>query len=430
LAITTTPSLSRSLHRWDLIAVVLNGVIGAGIFGLPSKIFSLAGNQSILAFVTCAVCVAVIVLTFAEVASRYSGTGGPYLYARETYGSSIGFTVGWLLWVARVTSFAANCNLLPDYLDLFFPGASKGLARFSIITAVVGALAMVNFFGIRRVADASNTLALGKLIPLAVFIVAGLFFVDSSRLTFAVVPRYHTFSQAVLLLVYAFTGFEMSLIPAAEIRNPERALPRALLAGMTVVVTFYILIQVVCIGTLPGLADSKRPLADAAVRFLGPWGGVMITAGIVLSLAGNLNIIMLAASRVLFAMGERGEMPRALAKVNAQFRTPVVAIGATLAVVYLLTLSGTFIYLLTISTISRLVTYIITCGALPILRRRANAPTAAFRLPGGEIWAALSIALCLWLLSNISLQEARDSLLAILAGLVIYWFSRRPLAVS
>ncbi len=409
---------------------MLNGVIGAGIFGLPSKIFSLAGNQSILAFVTCAVCVAVIVLTFAEVASRYSGTGGPYLYARETYGSSIGFTVGWLLWVARVTSFAANCNLLPDYLDLFFPGASKGLARFSIITAVVGALAMVNFFGIRRVADASNTLALGKLIPLAVFIVAGLFFVDSSRLTFAVVPRYHTFSQAVLLLVYAFTGFEMSLIPAAEIRNPERALPRALLAGMTVVVTFYILIQVVCIGTLPGLADSKRPLADAAVRFLGPWGGVMITAGIVLSLAGNLNIIMLAASRVLFAMGERGEMPRALAKVNAQFRTPVVAIGATLAVVYLLTLSGTFIYLLTISTISRLVTYIITCGALPILRRRANAPTAAFRLPGGEIWAALSIALCLWLLSNISLQEARDSLLAILAGLVIYWFSRRPLAVS
>jgi basic amino acid/polyamine antiporter, APA family len=422
----------RSIRRWDLVAVVLNGVIGAGIFGLPSKVFSLAGNYSIFAFGGCAICVAIIVLSFAEVASRFSGSGGPYLYARETYGPTVGFTVGWLVWIARITSFAANCNLLPEYLDLFFPGASSGLARALIITGVVAALALVNVTGVRRVADASNALAIGKLLPLAVFIVAGLFFLDPSRFSFAAAPSYRSFSQSVLLLVYAFTGFEMAVIPAGEIRNPGRTLPWALLIGMTTVVTFYVLIQVVCIGTLPELASSRRPLADAAVRFLGTGGAVMITAGIVLSLAGNLNVLVLAASRVIFAMAERAELPRGLAVVHPRFRTPVASVLATIAVMLVLTLSGTFIYLLTLSTIARLLTYLATCGALPVLRRRITAPAAAFLMPAGVTVACLGVLLGLWLLSTCTLREARDTAIAAAAGLGIYWLNRKldPLAAG
>jgi APA family basic amino acid/polyamine antiporter len=411
---------------------VLNGVIGAGIFGLPSKVFSLAGNYSIFAFGGCAICVAIIVLSFAEVASRFSGSGGPYLYARETYGPTVGFTVGWLVWIARITSFAANCNLLPEYLDLFFPGASSGLARALIITGVVAALALVNVTGVRRVADASNALAIGKLLPLAVFIVAGLFFLDPSRFSFAAAPSYRSFSQSVLLLVYAFTGFEMAVIPAGEIRNPGRTLPWALLIGMTTVVTFYVLIQVVCIGTLPELASSRRPLADAAVRFLGTGGAVMITAGIVLSLAGNLNVLVLAASRVIFAMAERAELPRGLAVVHPRFRTPVASVLATIAVMLVLTLSGTFIYLLTLSTIARLLTYLATCGALPVLRRRITAPAAAFLMPAGVTVACLGVLLGLWLLSTCTVREARDTAIAAAAGLGIYWLNRKldPLAAG
>jgi APA family basic amino acid/polyamine antiporter len=422
----------RSIRRWDLVAVVLNGVIGAGIFGLPSKVFSLAGNYSIFAFGGCAICVAIIVLSFAEVASRFSGSGGPYLYARETYGPTVGFTVGWLVWIARITSFAANCNLLPEYLDLFFPGASSGLARALIITGVVAALALVNVTGVRRVADASNALAIGKLLPLAVFIVAGLFFLDPSRFSFAAAPSYRSFSQSVLLLVYAFTGFEMAVIPAGEIRNPGRTLPWALLIGMTTVVTFYVLIQVVCIGTLPELASSRRPLADAAVRFLGTGGAVMITAGIVLSLAGNLNVLVLAASRVIFAMAERAELPRGLAVVHPRFRTPVASVLATIAVMLVLTLSGTFIYLLTLSTIARLLTYLATCGALPVLRRRITAPAAAFLMPAGVTVACLGVLLGLWLLSTCTVREARDTAIAAAAGLGIYWLNRKldPLAAG
>src|SRR5215471_2545652 len=143
MAAPAKPGLLRSLGRWDVVAVCLNGVIGAGIFGLPSKVFDLSGNYSLLAFAVCAICVSVIVLSFAEVASRFSGTGGPYLFARATFGPAAGFTVGWLVWVARVTSFAANCSLLPDYLGFFFPAAASGLPRAAIITAVIVTLAAI-----------------------------------------------------------------------------------------------------------------------------------------------------------------------------------------------------------------------------------------------------------------------------------------------
>lgn len=418
------PALARSMRRWDLVAVVVNGVIGAGIFGLPAKAFSLAGDYSLFAFGLCALCVSVIVLSFCEVASRFSGSGGPYLYARETFGPTAGFTVGWLVWIARITSFAANCNLLPEYLDLFFPGAAHGLPRALIITAVVTILAAVNVTGVRQVANTSNTLAIGKLLPLAVFIVAGLFFLDPSHFNFSVVPGYRPFSQSVLLLVYAFTGFEMAVIPAGESRDPRKSLPSALMLGMATVVVFYVLIQVVCIGTLPGLGESHRPLADAAARFWGFWGAAMITAGIVISLAGNLNVLILAASRVIFAMAEGGELPLKMATIHPGYRTPVISIFVTTAVMLALTLSGTFIYLLTISTLSRLVTYLVTCIALPVLRRKAAAPAAAFLLPAGSVIAVAGIALALWLLSNSTLREARDTAIAAAAGLVIYGLAR------
>ncbi len=401
--------------------MVLNGVIGAGIFGLPSKIFALAGSASILAFVACAACVILIVMSFAEVASRFSGSGGPYLYAAAAYGPLTGFGVGWLVWLARVTSFSANCSLLPNYLDLLFPGAAAGLARICILTVVVTALAIVNIRGVRLAADASNVLAIGKLAPLAVFVIAGLFFVDPSRLSTAVSPGYHSFSQAVMLLVYAFTGFEMAVIPAGEVRNPQRNLPAALLIGMATVVTFYVLIQVVCIGTLPGLASSQRPLGDAAKHFLGTGGAVMITVGILISLAGNLNVLILAGSRVMYAMAEHGALPGVLAQVDPRYRTPVISVLATTGVMLALTLSGTFIYLATVSTVVRLATYLITCGALPILRGRRDAPAAAFRMPAGVMVAAMAMAVCCWLLTNVSLREARDAGLAVSVGLAIYF---------
>jgi amino acid transporter len=425
MASPSTPGLLRSLRRWDLVAVVLNGVIGAGIFGLPSKVFALAGNFSLLAFGACGLCVWLIVLSFAEVGARFTGTGGPYLFARATYGGTVGFGIGWLVWVARITSFAANLALLPEYLGFFLPAVATGTPRAAILIGVIALLAFLNVRGVRSAADVSNVFAAGKLVPLAVFIGAGLFYLAPAPFSLAGTPNYRGFSQSVMLLVYAFTGFEMAVIPAGEIRSPIRDVPAALMIGMALVVTFYVLIQAVCMGTLPELAASHRPLADAAARFLGMGGAAMITGGIVISLAGNLNALILAASRVLFAMAEHGDLPTALAAIHPRFRTPTTAVILTAAIMLSMAISGTFVYLVTLSTVVRLVTYFATCGALPILRRREKTPSAAYRVPCGTAVAVAGMLVCAWLVSNCTLREARDAALAAAVGLVIHWVHRK-----
>src|SRR5262249_2820161 len=312
-AASADKSLVRAIGRWDLVAVAINGIIGAGIFGVPSQVFKTIGVYSLVAFLVCAVIVTMIVYCFAEVGSRFEGTGGPYLYAREAFGPVIGFEVGWLIWLARLTGFAANLNLLIDYLGFFWPGAASPAGRPALIISVVACLAIVNIVGVKDAALASNVSTIGKLIPIVVFVVVGAFFVNAGNFTPGPLPAIGDFSKAVLLLVYAFTGFEIAVIPAGEVQNPRRNLPLAILAALGVVTVIHILVEAVCIGTLPGLAESARPLTDASARFMGRAGAAFITAGAAISIIGNLHVIVLGGSRLPFAMAEHGALPRVLA---------------------------------------------------------------------------------------------------------------------
>ena len=421
--------LVRGIRRWDLVAICINGIIGAGIFGLPAKVYALIGTYSLIAFVACALVVALIILCFAEVSSRFDETGGPYLYAREAYQPAVAFEVGWLIWLVRVTAFAANCNLMINYLSFFWSGATTPLWRATVIVLVVTALAIINLLGIRQAAIISNVFTIGKLVPIILFIAAGLFFLNRQAFEPGPTPSTGNFSTSVLLLVYAFTGFEMATIPAGEVRDPQRSLPRALLIAILVVATLYIMIQVVCVGTLPGLAQSQKPLADAGSQFLGAAGGAIISAGAIISISGNLNILLLSGSRLPFAMAEQKQLPPIIGSIHKRFFTPYVSILITAGVMLLLTLKSSFLEALTISAIARLVTYAATCLALPLFRAKREAPPAVFHLPGGTVIAILSLLLIAWLLLHISLKEAKMAAIAAAAGLVIYFahrfFSRR-----
>jgi basic amino acid/polyamine antiporter, APA family len=421
---STGTGLVRGLRRWDLIAVAVNGIIGAGIFGLPSAVYANIGAYSLIAFVACAIVVTLIILCFAEVGSRFSETGGPYLYAREAFGSVAGFEVGWLMWLARLTAFAANCNLFVGYLSYFWPAANSGVTRVAVICSVVTALTAVNVVSIRDVAALTNLFTIAKLLPILLFIGAGLFFIRPEAYSFSEPLQAGPFSASVLLLVYAFTGFEMAVIPAGEVRDPRRNMPIAILTAIGAVVVLYILIQVVCIGTLPELAASQRPLADASSRFLGSAGAGIISAGALLSIIPNLNVIILAGSRLPFAMAERRELPLILSRTHPRFRTPHVSIIVTAAIMLILTVWGTFLGALTISAIARLLAYAGTCAALPVLRRKTDAPAPMFRLKYGVAVAIASLALIAWLLSNTKMAEARNATIAAAVGLVIFFAYR------
>lgn len=412
--------LVRAIRRWDLVAIAINGIIGAGIFGLPSKVYALSGVASLVAYLVCAVVVIFIVLCFAEVGSRFADTGGPYLYARRAFGPAVGFGVGWLLWLARLTAFAANCNLMVAYLSYFWPAVGGGSIRKIFIVAVVMAFTLVNLVGVRDAALVSDFFSVAKLVPILIFISVGLFYLNPENFSASELPSYGGFSQSVLLLIYAFTGFEMAVIPTGEVRDPKRDIPVALLFGIALVMLVYVLIQVVCIGTLPGLGASERPLADAAGRFMGSGGAALISAGAIISIIGNLNVIVLAASRLPFAMSEQGQLPRALSAVHKKFHTPHVSILISAGLALALTLSRSFTAALTISTIARLVTYAVTCASLPVLRRREGLIEAGFKAPLGGLISAAVLLLSIWLLSNSSAREARDSAVAALIGLLVY----------
>src|SRR5256714_10433011 len=305
--------LVRGIRKWDLVAFTVNAVIGAGIFGLPAKAFSLIGSYSLIAFFACAFVVLLIILCLAYVSGRFDESVGTYTYARAAFWPTVAFEVGWLSWLARISAFAANCNLMVSYLGFFWPAANNFWPRATVIVLVVLALTAINVLGVRQAAIAGDVFTLGKLLPMLIFIAIGLFFLNPHAFALGARPATGAFSQSVLLLLYAFTGFEMAAIPAGEIRNPQRDLPRALLIAMGVIAFTYILIQVVCIGTLPELAKSGKPLADAGQRFMGTAGAAIISAGAILSIAWHLNIIVLSAARLPLAIAQQKQLSAGLA---------------------------------------------------------------------------------------------------------------------
>ena len=413
--------LVRGLGRWDLTALAINTIIGPGIFILPAGVFKLIGSYSLFAFVACAVIVGLIVLCFSEVSSRFARTGGMYLYAREAYGSVIGFEVGWLYWVVRVATFAANCNAVVLYLGFFFDGLDTGLPRIAIISVVVIGITVVNLLGVRESTILTNVFTIGKIVPLLLFVGVGLFFVEPANFNFTAAPEYANFPVAVLLLIYAYVGFEAAVIPAGEIKDPGKNIPFALLTALAFCVILFILVQMVAIGTLPGLAESKTPLADAAGRFVGSFGAAFIAVGAIISVLGNLNSGFLASSRIPFAMAEQNELPAILARTHEKYHTPVVSIILTGVAILALTIFTSFLTAVTIATTTRLLVYATTCLALPLFRLRTDVPPARFTAPLGIFAAVFSLGLILWLLTNVDYKkEGLAILVAIVVGMLIF----------
>ena len=425
----SSEGLVRAIGRWSLAALVVNCIIGSGVFGLPSVLAGLLGRASVLAVVLAAVAVSVIMACFAEVSSRFAQTGGPYLYAREAFGRFMGIQVGWLLWFVRLTACAANANLFVVYLGEFWPQATQPVAKLAILTLLIGILAVINFRGVRAGTSVSDAFTAAKLGALGLVAVAGTFYLVATHHIVPAVgvsPGANSWARAIVLLVFAYGGFETALVSAGEAKNPHRDMPFGLFAGLITCAVLYGLIQWVVVGVLPDPGHSERPLADVARIVMGRGGAALIAAGALFSIYGYLSGNVLATPRITFALAERGDFPSLLARVHPRFRTPYVSIFAFALLVWLLALFGSFAGNATLSAGSRLFFYGVVCAGLPVLRRKQKAP-AAFQLPGGTVMAVLGVLICAALLTRI---EYNKSLILVAAVAVAFlnWLAVRKKA--
>jgi amino acid transporter len=416
------PRLIRAIGRWGLTAAVINGVVGSGIFGLPSTLAGLTGAASPIAILIAGASIFIIVLCFAEVGSRFDDAGGPYLYTRQAFGPAVGFQVGWLHIWTRLLSAAAVLNVFASYLAALFPWIGTSSGRALAITLVIALVTSVNVMGVRQAAWATNLFAVAKLLPLAGLVVLGMFGIDRAVLDTQQVanPRW---TEAVLLLVFGFGGFESGVVAGSESLNPKRDTAFALIVSMIVVTVIYVLVQITVVGVLPHAAESTAPIGAALGMLAGPAGITLGTIAVLLSVYGWLTGFALMSPRILFSMAERGELPRFMAYVNERRRVPDAAIVVNSATALALGLAGDFGQLATFAAIAKLGIYSATCGALIVFRRRQGLP-AGYRAPGGLALAVTGIIFCLWLLTTRSLAQAWFMPVVVAAGAAIRWATR------
>lgn len=424
------PTVVRAVGRWSLVALVVNGIIGSGVFVLPGDIGGRLGWPALAAWVIAGLCTTTMVLAFCEVSSRFDRAGGAYLYAQEAFGRFTGLQMAWMAYLVRCISAATQAGVFTTYLGTLWPWAGTSLGGTVITVAFFAGLALVNVRGVSSGAKASNALAVAKTGMLLVLGVSGIAWLTAGRAVEASTGGNTTpdgWLAAVLLLMFAFGGFESSVIAAAEAKDPRRDAPFAILTGLGLATLVYLAAQVTVLATIPDPAASKAPLTDAAGVMTGPVGATLVTLTAIASVYGWLAAGMLNVPRMTMAMAERGDLPAVLARIHPTFRTPWVSIAAFAGIACALALSGSVIQNLSLSAVSRLFVYGGVCATLPVFRRwdaanrtreGATVAPALFRVPAGTLVAGLGIIAALVLASRMNAREAWSLLLvaAIAAG--------------
>jgi len=398
----------RSIGRWAMTGLVINCIIGSGIFGVPRELARLLGRASPLAMVVAAFGMAAIMAPVSEVASQFSDPGGPYLYVRTAFGRFAGLQAGWFSLLAPIGGAAANASLFTAYLVGLVPWLANGWGRVLVLTILVAIPTIANCRGVVSGAELSSVLAVAKLTPLGLLILLGISraighvqLIHASDVT---APGRGAWLNALLLLMFAYGGYENALVPAGEVKTPRQTVTFALATGLLTAMVTYTLLQFVVVTTI-GTSSTDRPLAETASALLGHGGGVFVAIAVMISTYGNISAHILTTPRLACSLGEQGEFPAFLGKLHPRFNTPTSAIVLFALFVWALAVTGTFHWALVLTAGSLMVLYAGMCAALIRLRQvRPQAP--AFRIPFGPALAGVGVCISMVLLTRLELRQA------------------------
>jgi APA family basic amino acid/polyamine antiporter len=411
--------MRRSLGRFDITCLGLNAIVGSGIFLLPDDLYRELGVLSPLAFVCCAVGLLPIALCYARAASVCEKSGGPYVYASEAFGSRIGFAVGWMCFSNSVFSFAAVAAAAAAYAARLAPALAEPITQKLVSVLVIGAFAALNYRGAKPGALAVDAFTAGKFLVLLILLSVLLLRLDVGHLTGGALPHdLGGLGRATFIALFAAQGFEVVPVPAGETRRPERDVPFAVLSSLGVASLLYVLVQFALVGSGANLSEpSDAPLADAAIA-IAPVLGVVIAVGGLISTLGFVSGSALGTPRYLFAVALDGQLPRQLAAVHLQHRSPHVAVIATAALAVACVLPFDYRALIGMSNVAVAVQYLATSLAV---RKLGKDP--ARRTNRWIPWAGAAVSL--WIFTEASAQELIWAAAALVVGAVLVLLTSR-----
>jgi amino acid transporter len=428
--VTTTAEsgLIRAIGARQLTASVINVTVGAGIFVLPAVAAGGLGPAAPLAYVVCAALMALIVCCFAAAGSRVSLTGGVYAYVEVAFGTFVGFLAGVLYLLMATFAVASVTSAFAGSVGALWSAASVPVGRALVIVMLFAALAVVNVRGVRRGVGLVETVTVAKLVPLVTLVAAGIWLIRPEYLRWPQAPSASAVGRTAIVLIFAFVGLEIALVPSGEVRDPARTVPRALFSALAITTTIYLLIQAVAQGLLgPEMpAFASAPLAEAAGRVLGRTGRLLMLAGATVSMFGYVSGDMLGSPRALFAFARDGVLPSVLAHVHPRFHTPYLAIVVYAAIVASLAISSSFTQLAILANVAALTLYL-TCVAASyeLQRRDVRAGGTPFAVPAGPVVPLLAAAVIVWLLSNATPREFGVEALVLAVASLFYFIRRR-----
>ncbi len=422
-------TLVRAITPFGASLLILNGMMGAGIFALPATVAAKTGMFTPWLFVIVGAMFITIALTFAELASYFRLSGGPVLYTSTAFGPNAGFVTGWILWLGRVAGIAANMSVLSLYAGAFFPAVAGGIGRTIMIIVVCILLTAANVVGVKEGVRTVAIFTVLKIAPILGLIVLGLPHYGIEVIAPSSLPTLSESGGAALLLMYAFVGFETALVPAAETANPKRALPRALVYTMLTTALLYWLISVVFVSVLPPatIAAGGATLADVGRELAGPVAAVVITFAVVASIIGNTASAMVGVPRVTYALAENHWLPAWFSRIHPKYKTPANSVVFYGAAVMLAALPGSFAVLAAAGSLARIIVYLMCIAALPRVRALATPDMieGAYRIPGGYTVPALAAVICVWACTQALTQSWVIVGSVAFGGMVLFWVTRR-----
>jgi len=419
------------LTLFDVTNLVVGSIIGADIYVASAFGAGLLGPFSLVVWVVAGIIAIVIALCFAQCAALLPKVGGPYAYAHAAWGAFAGFIVGWSLWLAEWMSLAVFPVAFTQYLMFFLPSLDQ-ISQIIIKVLFVVFLIATNVVGVKAAGRTNDVLTIVKLAPLILFVVIGLLYVASN--VSMVSAHFSPFSpfgsgnfgSALVLIFWAYAGFEISTIPAEEIRDPSRTIPRAILLGISIVTIFYLTTNIVLFGVRQWdlLAGDNAPLATAtnAVLSSAPTlaliGGTIVGGGALISVAGSDESGMIGTSRLGYALAADGLFPRVFAKIHPKFKTPFLGIIIQAATALVAAIIGNLTTLIATSVFFMAIAYVATSASIFSLHGKSSA--GHFHLRGGFLIPSLGVIFSLYLITQCTITQISLGLVLLLAGLPIY----------